>query len=189
MKLLEKVVERYRANEAVKYWQVENEPFLRTFGVCPALSEKFLEEEIALVKSLDGEFSPEGRGRPVIVSDSGEFGFWLPAAKRADVFGTTMYRIVWSRRLPGSGYLKYPLSPDFFHLKANLIKYFIGSKPIIVVELQGEPWGPAAIYEMSSGNSAAQWTAINFWKRSGTPRRSVFRMSIYGDWNGGIVKK
>ena len=151
LKLLEKVVERYRANEAVKYWQVENEPFLRTFGVCPALSEKFLEEEIALVKSLDGEFSPEGRARPVIVSDSGEFGFWLPAAKRADVFGTTMYRIVWSRRLPGSGYLKYPLSPDFFHLKANLIKYFIGSKPIIVVELQGEPWGPAAIYEMSSG--------------------------------------
>ncbi len=151
LKLLGKIVERYRSRAAIKYWQVENEPFLRTFGICPALNEKFLEKEIALVKKMDGDFLPERERRPVIVSDSGEFGFWLPAAKRADVFGTTMYRIVWSSHLPGSGYLKYPLPPDFFHLKANLIKYFAGAKPIIVVELQGEPWGPAAIYEMSSG--------------------------------------
>lgn len=140
LQLIAETVNRYKNSSAIEYWQVENEPFLTEFGECPQLNKKFLDQEIATVKSLDS--------RLIIVSDGGEFGRWVSAANRADIFGTTMYRIIWSPIIPG-GYLKYPLPPSFFYLKANLIKYFANTKDIIVTELQAEPWGPKAIYEMS----------------------------------------
>jgi hypothetical protein len=142
-KLLEaisEIVNRYKGSPIVKYWQVENEPFLPGFGDCPDFKSEFLDKEIALVRSLDN--------RPIVVTDSGELSVWVLAARRADVFGTTMYRKIWSDRLPGDGYLTYYLPPSFFHLKANLIKYFAGAEDIIVTELQAEPWGPKATYEM-----------------------------------------
>jgi drug/metabolite transporter (DMT)-like permease len=140
LEIIEQTVFRYRDNPLIKYWQVENEPFLPGFGICPPFDKEFLDKEIALVKSLDS--------RPIIISDSGELSVWLQAARRADIFGTTMYRIIWSDRLPGDGYLHYPVPPNFFYLKANLIKYFSGTKDIIVTELQAEPWGPKMTYEM-----------------------------------------
>jgi uncharacterized membrane protein len=140
LKVIELTINRYKSSPAIEYWQVENEPFLIRFGECPDLNKKFLDQEIVLVKQLDN--------RPVIISDSGEFGRWLPAAKRSDIFGTTMYRIVWSPMLPAEGYLKYPLPPSFFYLKANLAKYFTGTNDIIVTELQAEPWGPKPIAQM-----------------------------------------
>lgn len=140
LKVIGLIVNRYKSSLSIEYWQVENEPFLSTFGHCPPLDKNFLDKELALVRLLDK--------RPVIVSDSGELSIWLQAARRADIFGTTMYRTVWSPKLPGSGYLHYPLPPSFFHLKANLIKYFTGVKDIVGVELQAEPWGPKTIREM-----------------------------------------
>jgi uncharacterized membrane protein len=140
LNFIEQTIKRYRNNPRIKYWQVENEPFLPYFGVCPDFDKKFLDEEIALVRSLDN--------RPIVVSDSGELSIWALAAKRADIFGTTLYRIVWTDKIPGGAYVHYPVGPDFFYLKANLIKYFAGAKDIIVVELQAEPWGPKPIYEM-----------------------------------------
>lgn len=140
MSFLEETVLRYKDNPSVWAWQVENEPFLIGFGECPEFDAGFLDEEIALVKNLD-------KSRPVIVSDSGELSLWLRAYKRSDIFGTTMYKVVWDERLPGEGYFKYPLPPEFFWLKANLVRFFYGDKPIVVVELQAEPWGPKMIYE------------------------------------------
>lgn len=138
LKYIEMTINRYKDNPAIWAWQVENEPFL-AFGECPTISAEVLDEEIALVKSLDG--------RPIIVTDSGELSFWVKAAKRADIFGTTMYRVVWSEKIPFGGYFKYPLPPEFFWLKTNLASYLADIKKIIVVELQGEPWGPKLIYE------------------------------------------
>jgi len=130
------VVERYKSLDNLKSWQVENEPFLPFFGECPPVDAKGLDEEIKIVKFLDPE-------RPIVVTDSGELSIWLRAAKRADIFGTTMYRVVWSRAFsPYFGYIKYPLPPKFFWLKANFVHLFYGDKPMIVSELQAEPWSP-----------------------------------------------
>lgn len=123
------VVERYKPNRAVKYWQVENEPFLR-FGICPAPDADLLDREIALVRKLDPN-------RKIIVTDSGELSLWVQAAKRADIFGTTMYLSVYS---PKVGYFDYPIGPNFFKLKKWLIKKFANQQNAIVIELQGEPW-------------------------------------------------
>ncbi len=130
------VVERYKDNPALIRWQVENEPFLPHFGECPSPDAEALDAEIALVRFLDPE-------HPIIVTDSGELSVWASAYKRADIFGTTMYRTVWSDLFsPTLGYITYPLSPKFFWFKANIVRALYGNKPIIVSELQAEPWGP-----------------------------------------------
>jgi hypothetical protein len=134
---IRKVVERYKDNPAIWAWQVENEPFL-PFGECPLLGGDVLDEEIALVRVLSD--------KPIIVTDSGEFGRWFSAAKRADIFGSTLYRHVYTKSI---GHFTYPLPPSFFRLKQGLVKLFYGDKPMIVVELQAEPWLPKMLYETS----------------------------------------
>lgn len=135
---IEKTVNRYKDNPAVFAWQVENEPFL-PFGECPPFDVNLLDEEIALVKKLDN--------RPVIVTDSGELSIWVRAAKRADIFGTTMYRWVWNQYL---GSYEYPIPPVFFRIKERLTRLFVGQeKPFVVIELQAEPWTHKQIYEIS----------------------------------------
>ena len=130
LKEITTVVKRYKDNHPeIKYWQVENEPFL-PFGVCPPLDVNLLDSEIALVRFIDP-------ARPVIVTDSGELSLWIQAAKRADVFGTTMYRTIWKE---GIGYFDYPIGPRFFRFKHWLIKTFAHQDNAIVVELQAEPW-------------------------------------------------
>lgn len=133
---VKKTINRYSNLENLYLWQIENEPFL-SFGECPQSDSVLLDKEIALARKLDPNHK-------IMVTDSGELSIWFPAAKRADVFGTTMYRIVYNKYF---GYVKYPLSPKFFWIKANLVRLFYPNKPIIVSELQAEPWGPKMIYE------------------------------------------
>jgi hypothetical protein len=141
---IEGTINRYKDNQTIKYWQVENEPFLTHFGECPNLDPKFLDKEIALVKSLDN--------RSVIITDSGELSTWVPAARRADIFGTTMYRDTYSQFL--KRYIHYPITPGFFRLKKNLVRIFAQPKEWIVIELQGEPWGPIPYQTMSDAEKA-----------------------------------
>ncbi|MDO8561191.1 MAG: beta-galactosidase [bacterium] len=128
LNFIDRVIERYRGDKHIVYWQVENEPFL-PFGGCTDYDKYFVDVEISRVKSLDS--------RPVIVTDSGELSLWAQAYKRADVFGTTMYRTVSIKFIEN---FKYPLPPGYFRMKARLMRYIFGEKPIIVVELQAEPW-------------------------------------------------
>jgi hypothetical protein len=137
LEMSKEVVLRYKDNPTVWAWQVENEPFL-FFGECPIFSVNFLDEEIAAVK--------KNSNKPVIVTDSGEFGFWFRAARRGDIFGSTLYRYVWNRTF---GYITYPIPASFFRLKQGLLKLFVGEKPVIVTELQGEPWTPRALRDIS----------------------------------------
>ncbi len=124
------IVERYKNNHPeIIRWQVENEPFL-DFGVCPPIDPALVDSEVALVRSLDST-------KPIMLTDGGEATLWIAAAKRADIFGSTMYREVISPRF---GYWKYPLGPNFFKAKRLLIKLFAHQNNAIVIELQGEPW-------------------------------------------------
>jgi len=133
LKYIETVVNRYKDYENIKFWQVENESFLTFFSkhACGDLSIDFLDKEIGLVKDLDPS-------RPIIITDSGEFGTWYKAYQRGDVFGTSIYLYVWWRNFIGP--LRYPITPAFFRIKHNLIRMIYGDKPSIVIELSGEPW-------------------------------------------------
>ena len=135
LKFIRRTADHFDKKKNLDMWQVDNEPFL-SFGECPDnFSEDFLKQEIEMVRSKDSKHK-------IIITDSGELSIWVKAAKLGDVFGTTMYRVIWHKPI---GYFKYPLPPVFFWLKANIVHLFYPGKPIIGVELQGEPWGPKLI--------------------------------------------
>ena len=164
LEIVAKSVERYKSHPAVKFWQVENEPFL-AFGVCPPLDKDLLDQEISIVRTLDPS-------RELIVTDSGELSLWVQAAKRADVFGTTMYLEVVSEKV---GRWKYPIGPRFFHFKKWLIETFADQERGIVVELQAEPWisgwttSRPLEEQFSSMNEKKLVENINFARKTGFP--------------------
>lgn len=139
MDFLTVAVERYRDEDTIITWQVENEPFLVFFGECPPFDPDQLDKEIALVRKLDPS-------RPILTTDSGELSLWFRAARRGDIFGTTMYRMI---HKPGVGYVTYPLGPNFFLAKRALAEALTDQKNFIVIELQAEPWASGWIPHVS----------------------------------------
>ncbi len=127
---IEKVVERYKDNPNIIYWQIENEPYLSTFGICPKLNEELFHEEINLVKKITN--------KPILVTDSGELSTWWPISKSGgDILGTTLYRIVHNKYF---GYFHWFTPPSFYWLRVKLIKKLSPIKKVIVAELQAESW-------------------------------------------------
>ncbi len=125
------VVNRYKDYPNLLYWQVENEPYLYfARHICGEPDEEFLEEELALVRSLDPKHK-------ILLTDGGEFGLWYKARGHADVFGSTMYLYVYTNLV---GYWRYPIPPGFFRFKQNVMDRLFGEKPSISVEVGLEPW-------------------------------------------------
>jgi len=163
LKFEDVVIKRYKDNHPeISRWQVENEPFL-DFGICSKVDPALLDAELAQVRSLD-------MTRPIVVTDSGELSLWVRAASRADVFGTTMYREVYSEKM---GHWRYPIGPNFFKSKQLLIKLFAKQDRAIVIELQGEPWvggwttdAPIDI-QLASMNGTVLADNIEFAKKTG----------------------
>lgn len=140
---IETSVKRYRSRNEIILWQVENEPLLDSFGICPDGDENFLKQEVSLVKKLDD--------RPIIISASGELGTWKKEGEIGDIFGTTMYRVVWN---PVFGYFRYPTPAWFYKIKGS----FAGmtKDKMIISELQTEPWVPKGTLSDISFDEAAK---------------------------------
>ena len=132
LEYIQEIVNRYKDYSNLKYWQVENEPFLTFFSrsACGPLDKDFLQQEIDLVRKLDP-------ARPILMTDSGEFGTWFQAYKRGDVFGTSLYLYIWNHKI---GPFRYPITPAFFRIKQNLTQFILGKKPSMIIELSSEPW-------------------------------------------------
>jgi hypothetical protein len=162
-------VERYKNIDNLYFWQVDNEPFL-PFGECTITDKGFLDREIATVRNLDPNHK-------IMVTDSGELSIWVQAAKRGDIFGTTMYRVIYKNPI---GYFKYPLPPKFFWLKANIVHLLYPEKPIVVSELQAEPWGPKLINDLSIDEQMKSMDInqfrenIEYAKKVGFPENSLW---------------
>lgn len=132
LQFIEKTVSRYKDQAAVWGFQVENEPFLRFFGKdCDKGDIGFLTQEVSLVEGLSE--------KPIIISDSGELGFWMTPMRLSDIFGTTLYREVYN---PVIGYFSYPIAPYLYNLKSQIIQKIFApqNQKTIIVELQAEPW-------------------------------------------------
>ena len=127
---VEAEVNHFKTFAIISRWQVENEPLFPYGDNCPLHTRAQLREEINLVKGLDS--------RPVILTDSGEKGDWFRVASLADIFGSTMYRTVYNPNY--GGYVSYHLPPAFYRVRAGMLQLFTGTREIIGVELQAEPW-------------------------------------------------
>lgn len=128
LKYIEEVVERYKHNEAIFAWQIENEPFFK-FGECGKIRGKTLKREIKLVRKLDK--------RPIVVSESGS-RLWWQIATYGDIVSFSLYRIAYFSEF--KRYIKYPFPPVFYWRKSQIIRK-IFKKDVLCGELQAEPWG------------------------------------------------
>jgi hypothetical protein len=127
---MEKIFMRYKNHPALEIWQIENEPFL-SFGSCRPFTKEMLQEELALVKKIDSNHS-------TLVTDSGELSTWRDTATAGDLFGTTLYRVVWNRTL---GYVNYDFVPPVMY-RLKLLLNSRSPSQAFVAELQAEPWIP-----------------------------------------------
>lgn len=148
------VVSHYGSVPGIERWQLENEPLFPFFGVCPPPDAAFLDEELALVRSLDPE-------RPLMLTDSGEFSTWRNVAWRADIIGTTLYRTVWNQY---TGWWTHFLPPSWYALRARLARMVAGTDDVIIAELQAEPWaeGNRSIVAVPFGEQTERFDLAEF---------------------------
>jgi hypothetical protein len=67
---------------------------------------------------------------------------------RADVLGVSLYRTTWNELY---GFFRYPIPAFFYRMRAML-----SGQPVLISELQAEPWFSAAI----SSKPAAYWAQL-----------------------------
>lgn len=146
------VVTRHFANHpALEIWQIENEPFLPFGGGgCKTFNSGLLKEEIGIVKKTDS-------GRQTMVSDSGELSTWHTTSQAADLFGTTLYRIVWDKRV---GYFSYNFLPTVFY-RLKLLASGRSRATTFITELQAEPWIPGRYGFIGAVPLAEQYRSLN----------------------------
>ncbi len=133
---LEVVVNRYKSYDCIVSYQLENEALLENFGERPEVDRQRLRQEFALVKQLDPQ-------RPVIMTTSTSWG--IPIRQPIpDIVGFSFYQVVYA----DGRYKVTPRALWIDPLRARLIR-LIWHKPSFIHELQCEPWGPEAIWEMS----------------------------------------
>lgn len=140
LEYMEVVMTRYKDHPAIVYWQAENEPFLEIFAFehCGETDEPFLQEQIALMRSIDDS-------RPILVTDSGNLGTWHRAWRNGDAFGTSVYVHFWN---PELGQFRTVLPPWFYRAKGNLMALIYGQQETFLIELSAEPWLIAPITEV-----------------------------------------
>ncbi len=127
---IETTVLRYKNHDALEYWQVENEPYIMfDFGNCPMFQPDAVEKEFDIVRTHDTAHS-------IVVTDSGELSVWYPAAKRGDIFGSTMYRVVTTEKGTPLTYDWLPLG--WYRARARILG--LTADRFFISELQAEPW-------------------------------------------------
>lgn len=143
---IEHVVMHVRDHAAVISYQLENEALLRGFGENINISRQRLRAEFDLVKRLDPT-------RPIIMSTSNGWGIPL-RAPIPDVVGFSYYSVMYKN----GDYRETIQRPWLHRLRRWLIRTIVG-RPVFIHELQLEPWGQRAIWEMSPSEQAQSMDA------------------------------
>ena len=147
------VIRRYRDEEAIHYWQVENEPLDRTGPGYWWISPAFLKQEVELVRRLDT------RGRPIIITTVTypnpllrKFMYLFmrhdtidEAFRLGDILGVNVYPVVGHRWFLKKSYYWTTPQERTEYLASILKRPTRGNKPVWVTELQAEPWEPDAL--------------------------------------------
>lgn len=148
---IQKVVERYRDHPSLESWQLENEYFLKVFGICPDHSRDRLIEEYDLVKSLDSS-------RPLIVTRSNNALGWPIGEPKADMTAMTVYKRVWDKNIT-KRYFEYPIPAWYYGFLAGWNELMNGTDTF-VHELQAEAWLPDG-FEMQTAPIDELYKSMN----------------------------
>lgn len=130
---MQKVIERYKNSPSLQSYQLENEYFLKGFGICPdaTMSRQRLIDEYNLVKKADPS-------HPVIIGRSNN-AIGLPLGQpQPDEFSISIYKRVWDAGVTHR-YLEYPYPAWYYGFLAGLQK-IATHKNMMIGELQAEAW-------------------------------------------------
>lgn len=139
LRYLETVVTRYRHHACIVSYQLENEALLKSFGRRSEVDRARLRTEYALVKRLDPS-------RPIVMTTSTSWGVPL-RQPRPDIVGFSFYQVLYSSRQHRYTTAFHSVVLD--RLRAAFIRV-LWRRPSFIHELQCEPWGPKAIWEMTA---------------------------------------
>ena len=135
-KYMRAVVNRYKNNPALDDYELENEFFMTVFGTCTDFSRQRLVDEFNMVKQADPNHT-------LIVSRSDNW-VGIPVGQPVpDKFAISVYKRVWDATITHR-YFEYPLPPWFYASLAGYEQLWSG-KPMIIHELQAEPWTPKGL--------------------------------------------
>lgn len=130
-----KVVQRYKNDPALEDYQLENEYFLKVFGLCQNFRTRSrLVSEYNLVKKID-------KNHPVIISRSNNALGWPAYQPIPDISAVSVYKRVWDKTITHR-YFEYPF-PGWFYGSLAAIMEITHNKPTYIHELQAEPWPPS----------------------------------------------
>ncbi len=138
---VETVVERYKNQDVIISYQLENEALLEDFGVRSDVDRTRLKDEYDLIKRLDP-------GRPVVMTTSTSWG--IPVRQPIpDIVGFSFYHTLYRK-----GAYHHSLMYPWVHRLRKLAIRLLHDRPVFIHELQLEPWGPTAIWKMNTEEQA-----------------------------------
>lgn len=137
------VIKRYASEPLLVSWQLENEAFNRGIGTCTDYSRKRLKAEFKQLKTLDPH-------HPIIMSTSNSWGIPL-LGPIPDIVGFSIYRNQYRYKQQRYSFSRLP--PWFYTARAKIIQLIL-RRPVIIHELQCEPWGPRATHDLSDEEQA-----------------------------------
>lgn len=142
LSFLEKTVGELADFAAVEAWQVENEHQLALLHPwCRNLGDKFLKEEISLVRKTD-----PGK-RPVVITFGGPSrigNFWKRPISFGDIFAVSFFNKSWNQ------YVHLYLDPFITrNFQAERVTAERLGKRFWISEFQAEPWPPGPMRETS----------------------------------------
>lgn len=156
------VIKRYKHSPALDSYQLENEFFLKGFGLCDdipnSMDRERLVSEYNLVKKLDP-------GRKLIISRSNN-ALGVPIGEPTpDEFGISIYKRVWEGHFI-KRYIEYPFPAWYYAFVAGVQKMITG-KDMIIHEFQAEAWGPNGrnIRDISVAEANKSFNAERFKQR------------------------
>jgi hypothetical protein len=148
---MQAVVERYKSSPSLISYQVENEFFMTIFGECHDFDRSRLVDEYNFVKGLDSS-------KPIIVTRSNNWGGVPINEPTPDIYGVAVYKRVWDQTIT-KRYFEYPYPPWFYGLLGGAGEIIKG-KPLIIHELQMEPWMPDG-FDMLTSSMEEQDKSLN----------------------------
>ncbi|HVC36273.1 MAG TPA: beta-galactosidase [Candidatus Dormibacteraeota bacterium] len=133
LNFMKATIERYKNSPSLEAYQLENEYFLKGFGICTNFDRQRLVDEYQLVKSLD-------QFHPVIIGRSNN-AIGLPIGQpQPDEFSISIYKRVWDANF-SHRYLEYPFPAWFYGFLAQT-QMIVNHRDMLIGEMQAEAWPP-----------------------------------------------
>lgn len=145
------VVKRYKNSPALAEYQLENEYFLKVFGICPDHSRERLVDEYNLVKGVDPD-------HPLVVSRSNNALGWPIGQPQAERSAVSVYKRVWDKTVT-KRYFEYPLPAWYYGFLAGWYE-LAGGTQTFIHELQAEAWLPDN-YEIRTAPISELYKSLN----------------------------